>query len=997
MQGTLTVSSGKRIAPHLPTVIGAWLTGTFDSDKSVSRAALESFEAAFATEQKRDAVWRLYQAPLLTYVEEAVLKHTPETLSDERGTSPDDAEAKYVRVVSTALLVLDRLFQTGLGEKPLSANQTFQAIINAKKTYELASHRDPSVRRAIYKVIADVVNHGVQLDWKLLSSHLLARSLHVSQASSSAQYIDVLLIVTNVHPSVWTTEYASKAAVSHRLCRYLKQGSQRGPELWWAHIRQLIKSIPVQAWKVDAAESKEQFSHDAASQLLNALHEGVVNSDEPRQNSVAAWSAFFDIFFWALALLREAEERSRLVHSFFYPVLERYLFAAPDLSQWAIPPSLSLSLCSSSILNLEELYAFDQFSAFYRSKVDELIEAMKLSQPESSKNFKSSQEDIIQKARRFFDLQAAVEAKGSPKDDRGGIEGEQLESSLSSAFASSNVHLLGEAVKLLRDRNGKPYGAAGVIYIALEKRSQAIAEVERSSSSQLLSGLLEGDAPALIKSPSANLFVLILLKCRSLVSFRKSLNAVLQQFLGDETLRHSHAYSTLLRGLTVDDLSQHSELEQSLLQDLEAALEGDDSRWAIVYEILTNPNLKQSQESSDESAAVPIQGRLVHRMLSGLAADGKEDNALKGFDFFLNRDTSLRSPSLSQLDLGSLLARLLFMSDSQNEERAGKAARLASLVKALLAKQGVLDTGASSAEIVGRQLEGEEDALSILSLVAIAREALQDAGKAKEAHVYSAIFPTSSQWQKALTPFLQIQPPLSISLITPMQGCAFLVNRERRRSSGGLLRDSEGFSVALRLAILVTSLLDTVSLEQLTIEQQEAVYLYYPQALQLANDKLSIESANALWIDSTEEVVQEVSDMVAKGQRFIQSWIRNERSHDDAFIGPSVVSCWLSQLQSIEGATAHAFNLGRTFAAIMAEASDVNGTSKYMSHWDLALRAARTSSDVVKSAALLAVCRETLATSALGKRLCNELVADATEIDFDDSTDGKPFGPAEIN
>ncbi len=223
--------SGKRIAPQLPKVIGAWLSGTFDSDKSVSRAALDSFEVAFPSEEKRLAVWRLYQGSLLEYVEDAILRHSPETLSDERNTTPDDAEAKYVRVVSTALHVLDRFLQIEWGDEALTSNETIQSTINAKKTCELALHNDPSIRRAVYKVYADAIGRRIELDWKQVSSCFLAKALHVSQTSSSAQYIDALLAITRARPLVWTTEYTSKTTVSRRLYQYIKQGSQRGPEV----------------------------------------------------------------------------------------------------------------------------------------------------------------------------------------------------------------------------------------------------------------------------------------------------------------------------------------------------------------------------------------------------------------------------------------------------------------------------------------------------------------------------------------------------------------------------------------------------------------------------------------------------------------------------------------------------------------------------------------------------------------------------------------------
>lgn len=988
MQGSLTVLSGKRIAPHLGKIVGAWLAGAFDSDKSVSRAALESFEKAFPSEEKRRAVWRLYQEHLLDYVEDAILRHNPQTLSDERSTSPDDAEAKYVRVVSTALLVLDRLLQPELGGSALSSNETFQAIVNARRTSGLACHNDSSVRRAVYKLIADAVNRGIQLDWKMLSSCFLANSLHISQASSSEQYIDVLLAMTRAHPSIWTTEHASKTAISRRLHQYLKKGSQRGPEDWWLYLRHLIKLIPTQAFEAVPVDSAEHLSYDAASQLLNALHDGVVSTDEPRQNSVVAWWTYIDTVFWTLGLLGGEGEQSQLVKFFLYPIIERYLLQSSDLSHWAPPASTSLTLCSTSVLKLESFNAFTQFCAFYRGAVGILIETMRLSQPESSKSFRPSQDDVIQKARRFLDLQIAIEKDRKSKDDVEGTVPQPESLSLRSTFVQGNFDLLREAVRLLRDRNGKPYGAAGVIYIILDKRPEFIEEVERSSVTELLSQLLDNETHSLLYSPSAELLVSILLRCRSMADFKKYFTAMLNQFLRHGSLRNSHAYSTLLRGITNEDLLEHPELEHQLLQDLDAGLDGDESRWTIVYDILANRNLYHQHSSLELSPNKSIHHRMLEYMVSGLALDQREDNALKGFNYLLHRDPSLTSLLSSHVDLGSLLIRLLLLSDSPEEEKANRATRLASLVKKESGKPGETNAGSSAVELISRQLDGSGEALSILSLVEIAEETLQGAEGKDGCDVASTVFPTAIHWQKALTPFLQLQPPMAISLTTPLQGCTFLVDRERRRSTGGLPRDTEGFSVALRLIIYVTRLLEKISLAQLLKEQLEAMYLYYPQALQIANDKLSIESANGLWVDSTEEIIQEMTEILATGQKLVRSWLLDKISGDEDGNTPTLVSCWLSQMSNIQGLSPQAFNLARTSTTIMSEACDLKGASRYLPAWDASLQAARSSPDVMKSAALLAVCRGTIATSALGKRLCNELVADATELEFDDPNEG---------
>lgn len=93
----------------MPIVAPSWLAGLYDTDKSVSRAANESLTRVFTTEEKRENVWRLYQSSILEYSRDAVTKETTATLSDERTTSPDDASAKYSRVIGAVILMVTSL------------------------------------------------------------------------------------------------------------------------------------------------------------------------------------------------------------------------------------------------------------------------------------------------------------------------------------------------------------------------------------------------------------------------------------------------------------------------------------------------------------------------------------------------------------------------------------------------------------------------------------------------------------------------------------------------------------------------------------------------------------------------------------------------------------------------------------------------------------------------------------------------------------------------
>lgn len=109
IQGSISSLVGKRIAPYLPKVIGAWLAGLYDNDKPAQRSALESFISVFSTQDKRNNVWKIYQASILDFVDDVLLHQTPLTLSDERTVKRDDSEAKYARVVGAGLLLFNRI------------------------------------------------------------------------------------------------------------------------------------------------------------------------------------------------------------------------------------------------------------------------------------------------------------------------------------------------------------------------------------------------------------------------------------------------------------------------------------------------------------------------------------------------------------------------------------------------------------------------------------------------------------------------------------------------------------------------------------------------------------------------------------------------------------------------------------------------------------------------------------------------------------------------
>ena len=106
VHGQISVLHGKRIAKYLQQVIGSWLAGLYDNDKSAGRAALDAFKQVFPSEEKMRNVWGVYLSSIMQFALDTIRKESPSTLSDERTTTPDDSTAKYSRVIGTIICMV---------------------------------------------------------------------------------------------------------------------------------------------------------------------------------------------------------------------------------------------------------------------------------------------------------------------------------------------------------------------------------------------------------------------------------------------------------------------------------------------------------------------------------------------------------------------------------------------------------------------------------------------------------------------------------------------------------------------------------------------------------------------------------------------------------------------------------------------------------------------------------------------------------------------------
>ncbi|KXG50701.1 Zinc finger, RING-type [Penicillium griseofulvum] len=950
IQGTIAGIVGKRIVPTLPKVIGAWIAGIYDNDRPVHRAALESFTRVFTTEEKRNNVWRIYQSSILDFVDDVILHQTSLTLSDERTVKRDDAEGKYARVAGAAILLFNRVLGNSSDEDMQKNLPEIENLLASRSLWALCYHDDPYVRRSIYILLRSAVSREPGwIDWKTLSSAVIGKSLSLQQMGSATELSESLLLLTSLRPQIWTDDYTGKSSASKRLRQYMQKGSQGGHSNFWSNLDQLLRAIPQEVLAgADKATADLRITSTSAIALTEALQEGLNSREEPHSNLAVGWKSYIQIGTW-LATLIPQEQKSEFIAKRMSPLVVHYVQISPELIQWSLPDQSAEAICVDYVSTLASTEQDQELQSLCTSLSDGLLEAVKLSSPEQSKDFRESQDSICAQSKRLLALECAVISR---------VADTEVEPQVLDVFEKASTSLLEGCLEVLRTRNGKPYGAAATVLECV----RSLPSVAKKS--QGLQSFVQNDAPELLLSPSADRLISIILECREWDGFASSFENVVERALALEPEQSNvHVLQSLLSSLDFNDVEHKVKLNSLVVRAL----------------------VLQNKTSHGE-----LMNQIFLSLIEALSSDDKVFDALHGLSH-IGKSAPSSVREFQNGALGSKLAgKLLFLTESSSEEVAS----LASALLKSLKESGVGDTSAKSAiEILQHGFSHvDEESLSIESLLAIADELLPGLTAEGAAGTVKDVLPSRSSWEESLTPFLQIPPRPSTAITSPLGGVVHLIQRELSDSLKALWptipRDSEHRSSAFRLATFTISILSTSELlKHLEQEDLETLFHFLPLVIQIIDDDLSIENCNGISGLELADQREEYMEIVFAGRKVVSNWIRDNEPVSFApekTVSSAFSEFWETRLEELKGTSPLDYRVGEAFVKIMAVA---DSSQKSKSSEDVAkiCREARTA-NLIRSASWFAVLRSSIFSNPIGNRICNELVADSTGLKPQDSS-----------
>lgn len=538
-------------------------------------------------------------------------------------------------------------------EKDFSQIET---LLESKFLWALCHHDDPYVRRSIYVLLRTAVSREPGwVDWPTLSAAVIGKSLSLQQIGSATELSEALLALSVSRPQVWTDDYSGKSSASKRLRQYIQKGSQGGASTFWSNLDQLFRTVPHEVLAgADKATADQGVTSTSAIALTEAFQEGLNSREEPRQNLVVGWKCYIQIATW-LATLVPQEQKAEFIDQRISPLVVNHVRHDPKSSQWVLPAQAAEDSCVHYLCTLGST-GYDQELRFLCTTLSEgLLEAVKLSSPEQSKDFHESQDSVCAQAKRLFALQSSVLSRiADSKEPR---VTEIIETSISS--------LLESCIEVLRTRNGKPYGAAAVV----EECVGSLSFVARKS--QNLQNFLQNDAPDLLLSPSADRLISTLMKCRDWDGFSSSFENIVEKALALEPEQSNiHVLESLLSSLDFNEVEHKERLNSLVVTALDKACRGSHSHWPILTAVL------QNKSSHNE-----LMDQIFLTLIDELSTMDQVFNALHGLSHIGKTAPSAVREFQGGPNGSKLAGKLIFLMESPEEEVASLAEALSKSLK----------------------------------------------------------------------------------------------------------------------------------------------------------------------------------------------------------------------------------------------------------------------------------------------------------------------------
>ncbi|KAF5294612.1 hypothetical protein FQR65_LT10718 [Abscondita terminalis] len=310
----LVLTSKRNLAPFLKQFAGPWFTSQYDTYPPAASAATKSFQDAFPQNKIQQAIIYL-QEEILVYVCDNLTVHTAQTLSNPEIISPEDAEAKYQRVLISSLhgyaLYLQQLPVEEM-EKQADLNSK---ILSDDKFWKLANHKISGIRGAWFCVISSLCQKSPNfLDNEIARAvNSVFTNLDESDPTVVPPIWEALLSILSTVNNWWTYVNIDNLVLP-KLWKLLKNGGYGNASVTFPNLLPLISQLP------PGSDTNSTFCLFFENMFKGMKHHNATSS---RQESLAIATAYVECLRYIIMKNQsDIAFCEKLIRIHLFPVIE---------------------------------------------------------------------------------------------------------------------------------------------------------------------------------------------------------------------------------------------------------------------------------------------------------------------------------------------------------------------------------------------------------------------------------------------------------------------------------------------------------------------------------------------------------------------------------------------------------------------------------------------------------------------------------------------------
>ncbi|KAF8537591.1 hypothetical protein BDD12DRAFT_744486 [Trichophaea hybrida] len=898
LQGEIGAKSGKRLARHMPKIVGPWLCGLFDSDRTSARETRESLLKVFKSEEKLNSIWKAYQNAILDFCKITVITESVYSLSDERWVVPDDAEAKFARVIATCYLAVAHLISTQELE-PL--DESYGELLREKILWTFAFHADSFLRRAVYKLLQDALEkrpQWISSNLEMVSTALIMKASAKFEVPSVNSYLEALVALTKQFPEAWTLAKPSKKKIALvQFVSFVEKGSQMGLPSYWDQVSSVLSLMPKEIF----AEKEER-----AKNVLNGILKGIKVGPEPRTHMMAAWGCYWDACYRFLELqLAWPDFDNFILQQSILPVYEGYVTGAkPKEYIISQDDAVAATVCGNGLVKLDRLgieMSTKVLNGVWKKVEESVVNIAKAERANTTENGA-----LLRRCGEAWTKLVVGVLKQLPKN---GVVYE--------AVVKSNVAILAELIESLLATSGKAVGTAIFLEDLLAKVGTELLQDKRSL--EITWSFFLDKFPSILKPETVEHLLKAFVSYGAYTNdatafqeaWKKTIHALMMSNLPKE--KKENSIVLLLNSASsslADKVSPVPELDTYIVNKMRSALPeaGSSNAWVLVKDALNTTSNIVSQDTTSKMLA-----ELLETM--NLDDSSASSRLSKVLNTIAGANPHRLLPFINSSHGNDLVSKLLILANSPDKETQNSAARLRDIITAAVSKTSGEDVERLT-EVTIDNIRASVQEPTSEHLSSLVKEAPEE----NVAALTEKLLFSEDQWESAISPFLRAVNNLSLAITNPLGGCIFLV--ENDTSSEVITpRDDEGCSAVLRMAMFSMKFLKALEKPKPIIPNDALITLlqYIPLIKEIAKDNLGVAGANDLWTDHSPEMESEMLEFISS----VSQWVLSTLSIDKGRQGfaQALVDILSSQCGD---ASAKAFYVARALAAVMSDLCENN-------------------------------------------------------------------------